>query len=398
MRSMRRGAHGTLALPAVRDGYKPRLDKSLRPSRPLPTAALASPGRGAAWRGARTIAGARVPGHAKLPRPVKPQLVWLEGDERQIAIEAHWREWHQRRDPARHAAFVRASMSGPWGRRAWRVAGLRDKHAQVLATAYVYELHYRLGSQRLVLGGIGALCVRPDLRRLGLGRMLLEALHVWMHANEYAGAALYSRVGRRWYASMGYEELPARHFVGELPASIASALEPTSSVVRAFRESDFGGVRNLYNTAAALQPFALLREDAYWRHRLERIAALEREFEGVEPRALFLVGEREGEVASYLRCVAGSMPRTLVVLEYGFQPGASGDVAWLLDRAANSLPERPAHVRALAPARVEGLVPWATARWLDDKRNRFMIKSFGSFEVPHRLPFDDRLVWASDVF
>jgi GNAT superfamily N-acetyltransferase len=325
--------------------------------------------------------------------------VYLEGADRAPAIEAHWREWHSSRARDAHFAHVEQALASPWGRRAWRVAGLRDKGGNVLATAYVYDLHYRLGSQRLRLGGVAAFCVRPELRELGLGTRLLQALHEQLRAEEFDGAALYSRIGREYYERLGYRRLPQRALEAQLVDGQDPRFEVTPSLLRDYESRDFSGVRNIYNTSSALQRWAFLREDEYWQHRIEGQQQRARLFPRGQSRPLFLVGERDGHIVSYLRASATPEGDLLHVLEYGFEPGARDDVPALVTRAAlECAPVRPQRARALAPTRLANLLPARAPTWHSERRSLFMLKSFGAFEVPSDVPQDDRLVWASDRF
>lgn len=331
--------------------------------------------------------------------PLKPELVFLEGVDREPAIEAHWREWHASRPRDVHREHVQRAMSSRWGRRAWRVAAMRDREGRVLATAFVYDLHYRLATQRLRLAGIGALCVDPQLRRLGIGSQFLSALHERLHEERHDGSALYSRIGREFYERLGYHRLPSRLVEADLVEGRDPRFEPTQSLLREFEPRDFPAVRNLYNTSSALQRWAFLREDEYWRHRLDAQSERARLFSRGSGRALFLVGERDGRVVSYLRAAPASGGDVLELLEYGFEPGAGEDVPALVSHAAESNGgTRPRRARALAPTRLANLLPARAPTWHSERRRIFMLKSFGGFEIPSDAPQDERLVWASDRF
>ncbi|TAJ05079.1 MAG: GNAT family N-acetyltransferase [Planctomycetota bacterium] len=330
---------------------------------------------------------------------MKPELVFLEGAARAPAIEAHWREWHASRSRDAHFEHVERAMASPWGARAWRVAALCDKHGRVLSTAYVYDLRYRLATQRLRVAGIGALCVDPQLRRLGLGTQFLQALHERLRDEKHDGAALYSRIGREFYERLGYRRLPSRVIEAELIDGRDPRFEPSPSLLREFDARDFAQVRNLYNTSSALQRWAFLREDEYWRHRIEAQLERAQRFPRGRARSVFLVGERDGRVVSYLRAMNSPDGDVLQLLEYGFEPGARDDVPALVSRAVEACGDaRPLRARALAPSRLANLLPARATTWHAERRSIFMLKSFGGFEAPIEAPQDERLVWASDSF
>lgn len=328
------------------------------------------------------------------------RFAFLEGAAREPAIAAHGREWFAARPPAAHAALVRELMQHPWARRAWCVPALLGEGEAVLASCFLYELDLRLDGRRLELGGIGALHVRPDLRRLGLGRMLLERVHDWLREQRKQGAFLFSAIGDAYYERLGYVALPGRELSARFDAH-ASAPEPRELVLRAYEPADFAAVRELYNLASSLQRIALLRTEDYWDFRLERARrSAELGFDAPHAGA-FLVAEREGVPQAYLRSALEQGGRRLRLLEWGCAAGAQGALRALIARARELArqADRPAPVelRAVGPTRIANACAAHALEWAEERENRMLVLPFGGFTLPE-CDFDERVVWASDWF
>jgi GNAT superfamily N-acetyltransferase len=323
------------------------------------------------------------------------RLVFLEGAEREAAAEASRREWLPKRDRADHLGYVRRLMDTDWGRTAWRVPALRNESGEVIASAFAFDLPFRLDHQRLRLGGLASVVVRPDLRRMGLGRFFVKSLEHVLREEGADGVMLWSPGRQPWLELMGWTELPLGAILADLRDWRTAGPEETArSVVRAYRDDDFEAVRNLFNTASSLQRFAMLRDDHYWRLELLR-ARLEGQLFAPDwgPWG-FLVGERDGRVVSYLRTARDPRRRSLVVLECGFEPDATRDITammrFLLEKLGDSAPRV---MYSVCPTRLANLCPSERLHWKRADDERLFMKSFGSFEVPVSLYQDERLVW-----
>jgi hypothetical protein len=317
------------------------------------------------------------------------RLRFLIGDERHRALACERRG---------HVGELRRRLlDTPWSRSHAHVAVLLGDGERVLASVLVEELHYRLDFQRLRLAGLGTPHVVEGRRRRGLDRFFLKAVHDRLSDEGFDGAVCFAAPQARWPERHGYQALPLATLVADLRGFMDDErLGVSDSLVRAWRESDFEPVRQLYNAATCVQRLAVLRDDALWRHELER-ARLERAASTHELPLDFVVGEREGRVVSYLRAARDPLGGALVVLEYGFEVGMRDDVAALLRGVLEPLgPRRPATLRGVAPSRLANLVPARRLSWRRQARPRMLMRSFGSFEVPTDAPPDERLVWQAD--
>jgi N-acetylglutamate synthase-like GNAT family acetyltransferase len=290
-------------------------------------------------------------------------------------------------------------METPYGRRSWRVPALTDAGGAVVASMDLYETSLRLGHRRLRLGGIGCFNVRTDLRRSGLGRRLVDLVHARLRDEGFDGALLFSCIGEAYYERLGYETLPMLRLEADVTEWRTAGRPETSSEIRAYADVDFEDVRNLYNTASALQELSVLRDEDTWGVELLR-ARLVDELAGRQARPWsFLVGARDGRVVSYLRSHWNADRRVLTVLELAFEPGCREDVTASLFHVLDAIqPEGAVRLTAVAPTRLANLVPTRRLRWIEEHEDILMMLSFGSHAVPTDLPHDARLIWQSDWF
>jgi GNAT superfamily N-acetyltransferase len=327
-------------------------------------------------------------------------FVFLEGTDRQAHVEARRLAFAPSRPPAAYHSVVTQLMDSPFGRRAWRVPALLDGGGALLASMDLYDTAVRLGSRRLRLGGIGCLSVRPDLRGQGLGRRLVEEVHARMAGEGLDGTLLFSSVGPAYYERLGYETLPMLRLQANLQEwRRALPGPPTPSVIRPYAGPDFEDVRNLFNTTAALQEMAILRDAEYWQVELLRVRLRDELLRRTPNAWTFAVGRREGRVVSYMRTDWEERDGLLTVLELGFEAGCREDVTALILAVLQRLdPRGPVRLCGVVPSRLENLVPTRRLRWIEETEHVLMMRSFGSFTVPSRLPQDARLIWQGDWF
>ena len=330
---------------------------------------------------------------------VRSNLAFLDGPEREPAMRNAWETWYASELPfERYREMLARLAETRWARERWRMAALHGERGTPIGTAYVSDVAALLDGRRVRLAGIGCVVVPETMRGLGIGTRLMEELDGAFAAEGYDGALLFSSIDASYYERFGYRPLLQHALTAELggwrsqgpPANDASTIRP-------FEESDEEQVQSLYNTAAGLRRFAILRDRAAWEADRLRAAHAE-EFLGRPEHPLrFLVGERDGAVVSYLRTTHSRDGTRLVVLDYAFETGRREDVTAMLRHVIASRDTPPKELFSCAPTRLTNLVPSRRGAW-NVTEGTMMLKSYGGLAVPSDSRHDDHFAWLSDWF
>lgn len=125
-----------------------------------------------------------------------------------------------------------------------------------------------LEGHRLGMGGIASVVVRPEVRRMGVGRRLLFAALDWMRDHELVVSALHP-ASTRAYRRAGWE-LAGDEGVYAVPTRSLAALSTAEAPeVTRLTEADRGAIRNCYARYAPTRHGHLDRSPSFWMMRDE---------------------------------------------------------------------------------------------------------------------------------
>ncbi len=287
-----------------------------------------------------------------------------------------------------------------WGRTACRVIGLVDEAGGLVAALTLRELAFRLDHRKLRLGGLGKPWIREDQRDALLDRYVLVRVEEHLREEELDGALLFTDVGVKALARMGWIELAQRALVADVRGwRDAPRVGASASELRPYEPADFESIRELWSLGSSLQRFTILRNDDFWQAQILRAQLVEESHGSWLGPWSFLVGVRDGRVVSYLRCSRSGPRAPLTVLEYAHEPGAREDITAMLGLIMEKQGEdAPRVIVAVAPSRIENLVPSERMSWRRETDARLIVRAFESFEPPMDLIPDERLVWPTDRF
>jgi predicted N-acetyltransferase YhbS len=272
--------------------------------------------------------------------------------------------WAGRRSPDEYVAEFRADAASAWGRRRFRVVGLRLDGALV-ASCKRYERVLRCGRRSYRAAGIGAVFTPAELRGRGYASALLGAL---LDAERAAGtdlAYLFSTIHPAFYGRLGFVALSSRAISLRADALPAERVE-----VVPLGQADAGAVRRVFAALEARRPFALTRTPLDWEWQRARAASRQHEGQPVH------LGVRRGRgLVAYVLGRRLPAADAFVVDEYAFARDEDARcVAPLLRAAAGDLrkvqgwlppgPARAALPRGAVRARRTGIamaLPLSTA-------------------------------------
>lgn len=306
-------------------------------------------------------------------------------------IETIYRESHQiwgggltRQD---YLQVWRELEATPWGRRYMAFLVWVDDRGRILSSMKLYRPMIRCNDETARGAVIGAVFTPRKRRRRGhAAAMLREALRVARVRGDRP-ALLFSDVGVRYYAALGFRALPAEECWGRLKASpradAALTIEPMG-------ERDHDAVFQAHGSTTRDAAIAIVRDREHWdfvfarsRGFFDRIA-----HESVTQRNLVAV--RNGEFVGYLITVES--PGEWSVREVGASDGRPATmIAILRAGAADALSRGMRTLHGWMPRAVsDALSEWRIRR---EKRQRaipMIAPLTGRFE-PDRISDPDRL-------
>jgi predicted N-acetyltransferase YhbS len=292
---------------------------------------------------------------------------------REIAPEAYAREvlpltaslWAGRRTFEEYVAQTLEIARGTYGRRYLRTIGLYDGRTCV-ASFKRYERRLRNGSRPLRAVGFGAVFTPDEHRGRGYASVMLAMALDQARKDGYDLAYLFSDIRPQFYAAVGFETIPSRHFSLRADVLPAERLE-----LGPLGEDDWMRVRRVFEAGEGQRNAAFLRTLATWswirtraRHGSEHPAGQETNF---------VVRRRRG-IAAYVFGVRVPERDAYVLDEFGFaDDSGAARVPSLLRAAAGDLRRITGW---LPPDGARALLPKLAVRPRD--RSILMIASLGA--------------------
>jgi len=162
---------------------------------------------------------------------------------------------------------------------------------QIASHVRIYDRVVRWGAATVHCGAMADVYTRPEHRRKGYGRMLLED-SVERYAAWGCGLSMIISGVYEFYSSGGWERYPLYRFdIGVRPEWVSPV--PGYRVRRFDRGRDLEAVAEIYAAYNQNSPLSLVRDEAYWRGHFTWVRR--------EREEAFYVAEAEGRVAGYMR-------------------------------------------------------------------------------------------------
>jgi GNAT superfamily N-acetyltransferase len=197
--------------------------------------------------------------------------------------------WAGARSFDHYVAEFRATASCGWGKRRFRILGLRVG-GELVASLKRYDRELRCGERSYRAAGIGAVFTPPLLRGRGYATALIAAFLDAERANGTDLAYLFSDVHPAFYSRLGFVALPSRTFALRADALTADRVE-----VAVLEKADAAAVRRVFAALDARRPFAFVRRPLDW--EWQELCAISR----VQPERLLRLGVRRGRsLAAYV--------------------------------------------------------------------------------------------------
>jgi len=133
-------------------------------------------------------------------------LTIVEGPYLQQVLDHSYPVWHDGLSRASYGRYYAGQLATPWGRAGLQRFALVER-GEGLASAKLYTLEASLDGRPLRIAGIGALFTAPAHRGRGHARALVERLLERAAGEGATVALLFSIIGARYYAALGFEPI-----------------------------------------------------------------------------------------------------------------------------------------------------------------------------------------------
>jgi len=166
-----------------------------------------------------------------------------------------------------YSEWLRSLQESAWGKAGnMRFLVLADERTgEVVAGMKLYRLSARLERSPVNVGGVGAVFTFKQHRGHGHAGAMISAAHKIMVERGDAFSLLYSDIGATYYARLGYQEIDPR----PVSLGVPDNGEAPQGVKRMHR-ADLDTLVRLRQMESERTPFAILRDDDYFRFLLAR--------------------------------------------------------------------------------------------------------------------------------
>jgi GNAT superfamily N-acetyltransferase len=242
----------------------------------------------------------------------------------------------------------------PWARRALSFHVWCDDDGAVLSSLKLYQPRVRLAGKVGNVAGIGAVFTPKRARRRGHASEMIRAVIEQAGARGDLAALLFSDVGTKIYASLGFRDIPAEEAWGRLDRKAPGP--PAGWVLRPMAPADLELARQVRDDECGGRPFAVLRDREHWEYLYERSRNFFARLDGSDLSRRFTLAMQDGNRAGYL--VAVESGDVWVVREAGAVGGDPERLAAVLRAGANDARSRGMRrVYGWIPREVSTLVP-----------------------------------------
>lgn len=202
-----------------------------------------------------------------------------------------------------------------------------EEAGELVSCVQVFPRPVNLRGRAVPMGGIGSVFTRPERRRGGLARRLLELALERMRARGLLVSLLFG--DERIYHELGWRAWEAKALLAVREG--APAVQAEGVEMRAFdRARDLARVREIHARYSGRFDGPVVRDDRLWETSL-RMAG--------NPREEFLVALRGGGIVAYARAIV--LSSFLVVSELGRTDAGAEDLAALVNRILEPREEDP---------------------------------------------------------
>jgi GNAT superfamily N-acetyltransferase len=319
------------------------------------------------------------------------QLVIAEEKLLEDIVEATFPLWNEGLTRSAYSQWNAAQMRTEWGRENLHRFALLDDRGRWVATAKRYRLPMRFNGIDGWMCGFGAVFTRPEERGRGYAGVIIEQLIERARHENAAVAGLFSEIGEKLYARLGFRTVPLDEVTVHVETKRGGS---PAMLVRSGEERDLPALAAMHETRSQGVRFALRRSAPLIHYALSK----KRLLAGLGLPGLrhteFFVAEEGVSAVAYVVLTVSQGGWTLE--EAGDRDPAGARLGAILQvLLAREPSHKPPVIRAWWPP----AVPTPPQIRLIDRvpaRDIFMLRPIADLSVPTQA--DDVFYWRSDYF
>ena len=319
------------------------------------------------------------------------KLVAAEGPLLEEIIDATFPLWNEGLTRSGYAQWNAAQMRTEWGRENLHRFALLDDRGRWVASAKRYRLPMRFNGIDGWMCGFGAVFTRPEERGRGYAGVIVEQLIERAQQEGAAAAGLFSEIGEKLYARLGFRTVPLDEVTVHVERKRGGS---PAMLVRSGEERDLPALAAMHETRSQGVRFALRRSAPLIHYALSK----KRLLAGLGPPGLrhteFFVAEEGVSAVAYVVLTVSQGGWTLE--EAGDRDPAGARLGAILQVL---LAREPSHKPPLIRAWWPPAVPTPPQVRLIDRvpaRDIFMLRPIADLSVPTQA--DEVFYWRSDFF
>jgi hypothetical protein len=297
--------------------------------------------------------------------------------------------WGEGLGRAGYERYNLAQRETRWGSRHLERLVLTDGR-RWLSSAKRYELEGRLDGRDVRILGIGAVFTPAEARRRGHAADLVRRLLDQAAGEGFDLAVLFSEIGTRYYASLGFVPLP----LTQVRLAVNPLRGPAAIALRSGEAGDMRAICEMNAGQTASFRFTLRRRPEYAAFALAKKRLLAAAGAPGHRKVEFFVVEEGGRAAAYL--VLLEVGGYWMLTECGDRDPSGARIGAMLQTLLADREHRPVHIRAWLPGTF--LPPQMHVAAREVPALVMMACPLGSTRIDPPLLEGDLAWWHADAF
>ena len=180
--------------------------------------------------------------------------------------------WSTGLSPHDYRRYIWLQIHHSWGRNNFRFYVYKE-NGEIKSSCKLYKIKLAARGVEYTFCGVGAVHTLTRHRGKNYARLLIQAVVDLCERENYAGMILFSDIGPELYEDFGFTEIGSAEFsvdlkyAGEIPFALGSDFSLSSYPLK---DADLDVLVRHHRRWSRRQPFAVVRDIAYWQYKIAR--------------------------------------------------------------------------------------------------------------------------------